>query len=79
VREISRDQEANVGGKTVTRKVVDAVRGCPSPYYCSFDNPKLEGIAKVRTLSPLTTIELPRENAWQSFRQAYEERERGSR
>jgi hypothetical protein len=70
VREITRDQEANVGGKVVTRKVTSQEK--VRRHYCSFDNPKLEGIAKVRTLSPLTTIELPRDNAWQSFCSAYE-------
>jgi hypothetical protein len=70
IREITRDQEANVGGKVVTRKVTSQEK--VRRHYCSFDNPKLEGIAKVRTLSPLTTIELPRDSAWQAFCSAYE-------
>jgi hypothetical protein len=70
IREITRDQETNVGGKTVTRKITSQEK--VRRHYCSFDNPKLEGIAKVRTLSPLTTIELPREGAWQAFCSAYD-------
>ena len=70
IKEITRDQEANVGGKVVTRKVTSQEK--VRRHYCSFDNPKLEGIAKVRTLSPLTTIELPRDSAWQAFCSAYE-------
>jgi hypothetical protein len=69
-REVVTEQTVEINGKPVSRKVTSQQK--IRRHYASFDNPKLDGIAKVRTLTPLSTFELPRENAWQSFCAAYE-------
>jgi hypothetical protein len=70
IRELTRDQTVVIGGKTVTRQQTSQEK--VRRHFAAFDNPKLEGIAKVRTLSPLNTVELSRENAWGSFCAAFE-------
>jgi hypothetical protein len=41
-------------------------------HFATFSNPKLEGIAKVRTLQPMETLKLPTDGAWSALQAAYE-------
>jgi tellurite resistance protein len=41
-------------------------------HFATFSNPKLEGIAKVRTMQPMETLKLPTEAAWATLQAAYD-------
>lgn len=65
-----REVETKVGDRTIKRQVTDSRK--VRKHFATFSNPKLEGIAKVRTLNPIETIALPTEGAWSTLQAAYD-------
>ena len=70
VEEVEVEKEVTINGKTIKRKVkhTEKIRKHPA----AFENEKLEGITKTRTLSPLTQVELPSVNAWDALENAFD-------
>jgi len=70
VEEVEVEKEVTINGKTIKRKVkhTEKIR----KHTAAFENEKLEGITKTRTLSPLTQVELPSVNAWDALENAFD-------
>jgi len=64
-----REVETKVGDRIIKRQVTDSRK--VRKHFATFSNPKLEGIAKVRTLNPIDTIQLPTDGAWSAMQAAY--------
>ena len=70
VEEVEVEKEVTINGKTIKRNVkhTEKIR----KHTAAFENEKLEGITKTRTLSPLTQVELPSVNAWDALENAFD-------
>ena len=70
VREESNEVEIKIGDRVIKKNNVTTRK--VREHFATFSNPKLEGIAKVRTLQPMETLKLPTEGAWAALQAAYE-------
>lgn len=58
-----------VNGKEVKRKIPQSTK--VRKHTAAFENEKLEGITKTRTLSKMTSVDLPESSPWQSLETAF--------
>ena len=63
------ESSTTVAGKTVKRKVPQTVK--LRKHVAAFENEKLEGIVKTRTLSRMTTVELPEASPWSAIEEEF--------
>jgi len=70
VEEKEVEKEVVINGKKVKRKIKSTEK--MRKHTAAFENEKLQGITKTRTLSPLTQVELPSVQAWKSLEDAFE-------
>jgi hypothetical protein len=70
VVEESREVEVKVGDRVIKKNNVTSKK--VRQHFATFSNPKLEGIAKVRTMQPMETLKLPTEAAWATLQAAYD-------
>jgi len=70
VIEESREVEVKVGDRIIKKTNVSSKK--VRHHFATFSNPKLEGIAKVRTMQPMETLKLPPEAAWAALQSAYD-------
>lgn len=59
-----------VGGKEVKRKVPQSLK--VRKHTAAFENEKLEGITKTRTLSKMVSVDLPESGPWQALEDAFD-------
>ena len=59
-----------ISGKKVKRKIKTSEK--IRKHIAAFENEKLQGITKTRTLSSLTQVTIPRKNAWGALEAAFE-------
>lgn len=70
VREEVNEVEVKIGDRVIKKNNVVSKK--VREHFATFSNPKLEGIAKVRTLQPMETLKLPNNGAWAALQAAYE-------
>ena len=70
IEEKETEKEITISGKKVKRKIKTSEK--IRKHIAAFENEKLQGITKTRTLSSLTQVTIPRKNAWGALEAAFE-------
>lgn len=73
-RETVEQQRTTIGGKETVIPKKRSIKA--RKFIATFSNPKLEGIAKVRTLRPLASVVLPEVDAWRTLEEAIDKASR---